>query len=1006
MAVRTRSGLFVAIVFGMGIAFAGPAAIASASTTNYWVDPVAGSDSNPGTSSAQAFKTLAMAQTAVRAVNGSMSGDIDVNLMSGIYAQTSTLSLNSSDSGTNGNFVRWQAASGATPVISGAQTISGWTSAGNGQYKASVGSLGFRQFYVNGVEATRAQSPDSGWYQIIASSSTDKTITVSASSVGSWAGQGTPEMVLETQWGESYLRVTSIVVNGSSATVSFNGAEAGILFQRPYPILANGSPFRWQNEAAFVTQPGEWYLDSPSSTVYYLPRAGENMSSATVTAPSVQTLVDISGANLDSPAQNISFSGITFTGTTWMFPTTSGYLNGQGGMYNISANLQNQQYVGRPPAAVHVSDANNIQIVSDTFRGVGSTALDLDHGTHTSSVIGNIINGAAGNGITVGKFSDPTVLFGTLYNPPSSPAGEDVREVATGNTVNNNLITRIGTDYFGTAGINVGWTSGTTIEHNEISDVPWSAISVGWGWQHNAGAASNNTVEFNEIGNAVNRLCDTGGIYHLSVDPGSTYSNNYLHDINHSPAACSSATAGLYLDEGSDQLTASNNVISNVDNPVVQNVNGSSVTLSNNVSSGTSVIRGAGLEAAYSGLRNSVDLAYGKSTSASSTYASGFAASAAADGLGSTGWSPTGADTNAWWQVDLGTAISIDQVQVLARQDIDQPTTRTGFQVEVSNDPSFATYTTVGRETASIPDAGSVDFNVSTSAAFRYLRVQKTDGQYFFIAEVRVLGAEGATGSAPADPGTSGSSYYYLTNVNSGLVGDIANSSTTDGTPLEQWTKNSGANQQWQIQSVGGGLYKIINHNSGLTLGVAESSNYRGAPVDQEAITGSNSQLWYFEAGPAGSYVIRNFQSKQALEVGGASTSDGGTVNQWTPLNQPNQQWTLSVTTGSTPTPTTPPSGGCSAALTVASSWNGGFQAAVTVTAGSSAISNWSTSLTLPAGVSIGNLWSGTLSGSASPFTVTNAAWNGALAAGQSTTYGFTATGLAPSGETLPCSAS
>jgi hypothetical protein len=78
----------------------------------------------------------------------------------------------------------------------------------------------------------------------------------------------------------------------------------------------------------------------------------------------------------------------------------------------------------------------------------------------------------------------------------------------------------------------------------------------------------------------------------------------------------------------------------------------------------------------------------------------------------------------------------------------------------------------------------------------------------------------------------------------------------------------------------------------------------------------------------------------------------------------------------------------------------------VTVTAGSSAISQWSTSLTLPAGVSIGNLWSGTLSGSASPFTVTNAAYNGALGAGQSTTYGFTATGTAPSGEALSCSTS
>ena len=895
MKKRRLSFVVVAIVMGLGIAIPGPAEMASASTMNYWVDPMGGSDSNSGLSPAAAFKTLVKAQAAVRSANGSMTGDIDVNLLGGTYYETSALSLNASDSGNNGYLVRWQAATGAAPIVSGAKTISGWVSAGGGQYKANVGSSAFRQLYVNGIEASRAQSPDNGWYQILASSSANKTITVPAGSVGSWAGQGTPEMVLETQWGESYLRVSSIQVSGSTATVSFNAAEAGIIFQRPNPTLANGSPFRWQNEAAFVTQPGEWYLDSASSTVYYLPRAGEDMATASVTAPALQTLVDVSGANLNSPAQNISFAGITFTGTTWMYATTSGYLNSQGGNYTLDANLQNQQHVGRPPAAVHVSVANNIQITGDTFRDVGSTALDLDHGTHTSSAVGNIINGSAGNGIMVGKFADPTVEMGTLYNPPSSPAGEDVREVATGNTVNDNLITRTGTDYFGTAAINVGWTSGTTIEHNEISDVPWAGISVGWGWTPSTSAAKNNTVMYNEIGNALNRLCDTGAIYHLSDDPGSTFSNNYIHDMNESAAACDSPIAGLYFDEGSNEYTASNNVISNVTTPIAQNRNGTTVTLSNNTSSGTTVIQGAGLEAAYASLRNSVDLAYGRNATASSTTWVTFAPSFANDGLGSTGWSPTGTDTNAWWQVDLGSATSIDQVQVLTRQDLDNSPTRTGFQVEVSNDPTFATYTTVGRETLTIPNAGSADFKISTSAPFRYLRVQKTDGQYFFIAEVRVLGAEGATGSPPADPGTSGSGYYYLTNVNSGLVADIINSSITNGTALQQWAKNSGTNQQFQINPVGGGLYEIINRNSGLALGIRGNPDAHGSAVEQETYTASSSQLWYFETGPAGSYVISSFQSKQALEVSGGSTSNGGAVDQWIPLNQTNQQWTLSI---------------------------------------------------------------------------------------------------------------
>ncbi|GAA3334760.1 RICIN domain-containing protein [Curtobacterium citreum] len=869
---------------------------AHAATANLWVDPVKGSDSNPGTSSSQAFQTLAKAQSAVRTMNSNMSDDIVVNLLSGTYQQTATLALNASDSGTNGHTVRWQAAPEAQPTISGAKTISGWTSAGNGIYKASVGSSDFRQLYVNGERATRGRYPDNGsWFQIQASSAANKTITVPAASVGSWTSSGTPEMVLETQWGESYLRVKSVVVSGQSATVSFQDAESNILFQRPYPILANGSPFHWEASQAFVTQPGEWYLDNANGVVYYKPRPGENLSTASVTAPALQTLVDVSGSNLDSQASNISFSGITFTGTTWTMPTTSGYLNGQGGLYNVSANRQNQQYVGRPPAAVHVSDASNVTFSGDQFTNIGSTALDLDHGTTNSTAIGNVIHDVSGNGIMIGKFSDPNVEMHTLYNPPSSPAGTDARDVAKGNTVTNNLITRIGLDYYGTAAINAGWVNSTTITHNEISDVPWAGISVGWGWQHTAGAAGNNTVTNNDISNAVNRLCDTGAIYTLSVSPGSTFSNNYIHDIVPTAAACGSPIPGVYLDEGTDQVTVSNNVMSNTPGGTVhQNANGSNVTISNNTSTGKSVIQAAGLESAYAGLHAAVDLAQGKPASASSSYP-GDQPSSVVDGNTATGWGSASSDTAPWWQVDLGSAVSVDQVQVVARQNLDQPATRTGFQIELSNDPSFATYTTVGRETTSIPDAGSATFDVNTTAQYRYVRVQRTDGQYSYLADVRVLGNATAIGSAPATPTVGGTGYVTIKNQNSGLLADVNQASTADGAQVVQYTANGGANQQWQLQSVGGGLYNIINRNSGKYLDDYNASFGHGSNIIQWTGNGGNNQLWYFQSNADGSYVIRNFLTNQAVEVSGASTAAGASLDQWIPVTQSNQNWTLSA---------------------------------------------------------------------------------------------------------------
>jgi Glycosyl hydrolase family 12/Cellulose binding domain/Putative Ig domain len=85
--------------------------------------------------------------------------------------------------------------------------------------------------------------------------------------------------------------------------------------------------------------------------------------------------------------------------------------------------------------------------------------------------------------------------------------------------------------------------------------------------------------------------------------------------------------------------------------------------------------------------------------------------------------------------------------------------------------------------------------------------------------------------------------------------------------------------------------------------------------------------------------------------------------------------------------------GACTAAYAITSSWAGGFQAQVTVTAGASGLSGWSVGWTFPGNQKITNLWNGTYSqtGSGQSVTVSNAPYNGTLAPGASTTFGFTA---------------
>ncbi|MGC4756044.1 CotH kinase family protein [Micromonospora trifolii] len=120
--------------------------------------------------------------------------------------------------------------------------------------------------------------------------------------------------------------------------------------------------------------------------------------------------------------------------------------------------------------------------------------------------------------------------------------------------------------------------------------------------------------------------------------------------------------------------------------------------------------------------------------------------------------------------------------------------------------------------------------------------------------------------------------------------------------------------------------------------------------------------------------------------------------------------WGGSVTTPppTTPPPTTPPPAvGCTATYAVTSQWTGGFQGEIRVTAGTSAISTWTVTWTFAGGQSVSQAWNATVTSQGSAVTARNVSYNGALAAGASTTFGFlgSSTGT-PSTPMLTCTAS
>ncbi|ONI84864.1 1,4-beta-xylanase [Saccharothrix sp. ALI-22-I] len=115
---------------------------------------------------------------------------------------------------------------------------------------------------------------------------------------------------------------------------------------------------------------------------------------------------------------------------------------------------------------------------------------------------------------------------------------------------------------------------------------------------------------------------------------------------------------------------------------------------------------------------------------------------------------------------------------------------------------------------------------------------------------------------------------------------------------------------------------------------------------------------------------------------------------------------TTTTTTGPTTTTTTsvPGPGGCTASVTL-NSWTGGFTATVNVTAGSAAINGWTVTLTLPSGATVTNAWNADRSGNSGTIQWKNVSYNGRVAAGQSTEFGFQGNGTG-AGMTPTCSAS
>ena len=138
------------------------------------------------------------------------------------------------------------------------------------------------------------------------------------------------------------------------------------------------------------------------------------------------------------------------------------------------------------------------------------------------------------------------------------------------------------------------------------------------------------------------------------------------------------------------------------------------------------------------------NIALGKPTTADSEYGlGGMGPALGNDGDIYTTWSQGYSGMNSFWQVDLQQEYFVAKVIVHARWDMDNDTARRNFEIQLSNDANFNKYETVySQGDEGFPYHESLTVNVSPTQKYRYLRLQKTNGDYFTLGEVEVYEME------------------------------------------------------------------------------------------------------------------------------------------------------------------------------------------------------------------------------------------------------------------------